>query len=254
MSGYISQRIEEIPVPGKPLGRHIEHDPRSRLFEQPRSTAVLTSVRHKRRIPVLDQLALGSCTGNAAVGCIGTAPLYGRLPANHPVLNEAFAVKVYTAATKIDGVPGQMPEEDTGSTGLAVAKVLLSQGLIRGYNHTFSTDQALQALVKQAVIIGVNWYEGFDEPGAWGLVQPTGQVRGGHEFVVDEIDVENRLVWATNSWGPGWGVNGRFCFSWDTLDRLLAEQGDVVVPLRLYATTAAPSLLTRVRQWFTCNR
>jgi hypothetical protein len=33
-----------------------------------------------RRIPVLDQGDLGSCTGNAATGVLGSEPFYGTLP------------------------------------------------------------------------------------------------------------------------------------------------------------------------------
>lgn len=235
MPDIYRRRIEEQLVAGKPLGRHVEHDPRSRdfVYGPSRSLTPLVTKMHPRRIGVLDQGLLGSCTGNAAVGAIGTAPLYGRLPEGHPALNQTLAVRVYSDATRIDGVWGEMPASDTGSTGIAVAKVLTSMGLAAGYQHTFSIDGALRALVRQPVLLGINWYEGFDLPNSSGRAWPSGELRGGHEIVLDGIDVENRLVWATNSWGKYWGLQGRFCFGWWALERLLAEDGDVVVPLRL---------------------
>ena len=42
----------------------------------------------------------------------------------------------------------------------------------------------------------------------------------------DSHYAENELVIAENSWGIGWGLNGRFSFSWTDLDRLLQEQGE----------------------------
>lgn len=235
MTEIYRRQIEEQFVAGKPLGRHVEHDPRSKdfLYGPARSVTPLVTKMHPRRIGILNQGDLGACTGNAGVGAIGTGPLYGRLPVWHPELNQTLAVMVYTAATKIDGVPGEMPADDTGSTGLAVAKVLTSMGLANGYQHTFSLDGALRALVRQPVLLGINWYEGFDIPNSNGRVWVAGEVRGGHEVVLDGIDVEHRLVWGTNSWGKYWGLDGRFCFGWAALDRLLAEDGDVVVPLRL---------------------
>ena len=76
------------------------------------------------------------------------------------------------------------------------------------------------------VEVGVSWYEGFDKPDAKGLVKIAGTVRGGHAFELLGVDADKQLVWAINSWGPGWGLAGRFAFSWKDLDRLLREQGE----------------------------
>ena len=73
-------RIPEREVPGRRLGRHVRHDPRSLAYQVAAvDPATLTSVRHVRGIPVLDQGDLGSCTGNAAEGCLGSAPFLGTL-------------------------------------------------------------------------------------------------------------------------------------------------------------------------------
>lgn len=40
------------------------------------------------------------------------------------------------------------------------------------------------------------------------------------------LDVKAKTVTAINSWGPGWGIKGRFTFSWADLDRLLQEEGE----------------------------
>lgn len=216
-----------------PLGRKIEHDSRSRRFVAhaiPRD--LLVSKQWERMIPVWDQGLLGSCTGNAALGACGTQPLFSALVSDDlpdPIWTEDTAVAVYSQATQLDTFPGTYPPQDTGSSGLAAAKALLQMHYISGYTHAFDIDAALTALQNGPVITGVNWYEGFDTPDEDGLVRVDGEVRGGHEFIVDGIDVDNKLVWATNSWGPTWGVRGRFCFSWDDWERLLQEDGDVTV-------------------------
>ena len=236
----IQIHIDEQPVEGKRLGRHVNHDERSRLyaFSAPKANVIVTTT-HARISPVLDQGSLGSCTGNALVGALGTAPDFAALPTNHPTLDESLAVKVYSAATKVDSASGEYPPTDTGSDGLSVAKVAKSLGLISGYLHTFTLNDALNALMTQPVIIGVNWYAGFDNPDTTGLVRVSGAVRGGHEFELIGVDAEAKTVTAVNSWGTGWGVNGCFSFSWDDLDRLLSEQGDVIMLIPL--TAPAPS-------------
>ncbi|MEV5953720.1 hypothetical protein AB0M11_08075, partial [Streptomyces sp. NPDC051987] len=59
---------------GGRLGRHIEHDPRSRAYalSEDLLPSTYTSAVHTVRIPVLDQGSLGSCTGNAAEAFAGT--------------------------------------------------------------------------------------------------------------------------------------------------------------------------------------
>ncbi len=165
----VIRQIEEQVVPGRRLGRHVHHDPRSRLFAfQTQRAASYRSVRHTRHIPVLNQGDLGSCTGNACEGAIGTSGLFDALP---PALqpsgsdagaDEAAAVNLYSAATQVDPLAGSYPPDDTGSDGLSVAKAATAAGLISGYTHAFSLDAALQALMQQPVIIGIDWYQGFE--------------------------------------------------------------------------------------------
>jgi hypothetical protein len=247
----IYSRIPERRVPGKRLGRHVRHDPRSlRYLVEAVDPATLTSVRHVRGIPVLDQGALGSCTGNAAEGVLGTAPFLATLqglpgcPTPDADADEVQAVALYSAATSLDDYDGEYPPEDTGSDGLSVAKACQKAGLISGYRHATSLAAALTALQDGPVITGVNWYSSFDSPAADGTITigRHASVRGGHEFVVDELDVERKRVGFTNSWGTSWGVEGRAYMSWDTWERLLGEDGDVTafVPVTEPAPTPTP--------------
>ena len=168
--------IEEIPVEGKPLGRHVNWDPKSLQFRvQPMPARVLVSVRHRRILGILNQGSLGSCTGNAAVGALGTSPVFEGLMPDHPVLNQNLAVNIYSKATVIDPFGGTYPPTDTGSDGLSVAKVCQKMGLISGYLHATSLQGMQTALQDTPVIIGIIWYEGFDNTDANGLVKISGQ-------------------------------------------------------------------------------
>lgn len=224
--------IEVIPSTDPRLGRHIEHDPRSRDYAYaPRKALSQVNVRHVRSIPVFDQGNLGSCTGNAGLGCLGTDGYYDTVKSLVTDWSEAGAVKLYSDATAADDFPGAYPPDDTGSSGLAVAKVLKSRGWISEYRHAFSLDDALAALQERPVITGVNWYNGFFTPDVDGVVslKPGDTLAGGHEFVLDEIDWNKELIGAQNSWGESWGVRGRFYIPFDVYSQLLDQQGDVTV-------------------------
>lgn len=208
------------------LGRHVEHDPRSRDYPAELGTA--GTVRWRRYGAILDQGNTGSCTGNALAGALNTVPFHRSGHIEH----EPDAIKLYEAASVLDGIPGSYPPDDTGSSGLAVCKAAQRTGLITAYRHAFGIDQALAAVAVGPVITGVSWYEGFDAPDSKGHVAIGGQVRGGHEFEVVGYDARTQLVEAVNSWGREWGAKGRFLFTASDWARLLGEQGDVTVPVR----------------------
>lgn len=251
------------------LGRHVMHDSRSLRFlvtPQPRGT--LKSIRHFSKIPTLDQGDLGSCTGNAATknmsyGEFWTAQGDRILSTNDTDANETYAVGVYSAATAIDPWEGTYPPEDTGSNGLSVAKVLLSRKLINGYKHATSLDAVITALAEQPVITGTSWNYDMYRPDADGRIHITGPTQGGHEYVLDQLDMENERIWMQNSWGPGWGLEGRGYFTFADYEALLKDYGDATIfvpitepppePSEPPASNADKELAVKARLWLAGN-
>lgn len=233
--GIVVALLDEHVVEGKRLGRHVEHDPRSRNYAEGEvEAAALSSVAWQRLGGPFNQGQLGSCTGNAMAGALNTGPFQ---PGEPKVFVEADAVAIYEAATKIDNITGSYPPDDTGSSGLAVCKVAKSKGYIHGYGHAFGINAALAALQKGPVITGIPWYEGFDTPNAEGMVEIAGQIRGGHEIEVPTLELDGEdllssIVEPWNSWGLTWGIGGRFRMTARTWAQLLEQQGDVTVPHR----------------------
>jgi hypothetical protein len=235
-------RIPEYPGRGR-LGRHVHHDSRSLAYpyQPPAGTTIATQL-WTRSIPILDQGNVGSCTTNAGVGCLGTAPLYGALPAGVAPLNETLAVNMYSEEEK-DLYGTGYPPEDQGGDGLTTCKIMQRRGFISGYTHCFDLNAMLAALQAGPVMIGINWYDSFDSPvgsNALLVISPGAQVRGGHELAVRKIDPVAGLIGGDNSWGKLWGDNGSWQMALDTMNRLLAEQGDVTVPLPLSVPAPVP--------------
>jgi hypothetical protein len=248
-------KLDRIPSTDPRLGRHINHDSRSRQFAHRASGAPLSSHRWQRYAPVLDQGNLGSCTGNAAVGLLATGPNW-TIGVPHD-LNEDVAVSVYSQATKEDPYSGEYPPTDTGSDGLTVAKVCKERGWINGYTHAFSLNDALDALQTGALITGTNWLNDMFNPKSTGELVVSGNVAGGHEYIIDEIDVNKEIVWMQNSWGEGWGIKGRAWMHWGDWSRLLDDDGDVTVfvPLSEPAPVPTPPVDDKqfIRDWLAGN-
>jgi hypothetical protein len=215
------------------LNRHVHHDSMSKLYPFPTDGLTIQTVRHQRHGAVLDQGNLGSCTGNAGIGDLMTDPCAGTTNSPRYTLDETGAVQLYSDATAADGYPGQYPPDDTGSDGLTIAKVLKKSGLISGYQHTFTIDDALKALSQYPLMVGTQWMNSMFNPDANGVltVDKGSGVAGGHEYVVDEYDATRDMVGFTNSWGNGWGLAGRAYMKADDLGWLLEQQGDVIVLL-----------------------
>lgn len=229
----------KIVVPGKPLGRRVNHDPRSLRYTVA-ATGSVASVEWNRKVAIFDQGELGSCTGNAAAGVLGTDPFFGTV--QNLVINEKLAVALYSAATKLDDADGSYPPDDTGSDGNSVAKAARNANYISGWQHITSLDAAQTAIQSGPIITGVNWYEGFDSPDDDGVVTISGEVRGGHEFELVGYNADKKLWKAANSWGDSWGDKGYFYFSDVDFAQLLSEDGDATtfVPVSQPAPTPTP--------------
>lgn len=221
--------ITEHPVPGKPLGRHVEHDPRSREWPARLAApaAPLRTLRHRRYGGLFDQGDLGSCTGEAVAGAANTVPVHAK---GERVLKQPDALAIYELATRLDGFAGEYPPTDTGSSGLAAAKAAQRLGFVKEYRHAFGIDEAVRALQKSAVATGVSWYEGFDTPTPDGFIRFGGQVRGGHEFLVrGYVAARDPYVLCDQSWGPGFALGGHFKMFVRDWAALLLEDGDCTV-------------------------
>jgi hypothetical protein len=214
------------------LGRHVEHDERSRGFDiqtfLAQRSVTIRSVEWTRRSPIFDQGQLGSCTGNAIVGAMATDSLQRKGSSN---LTESDALDAYHWATVYDVFPGTYTPTDTGSSGNAAAKAARHLGMIQGYRWAFSIKSALQALMSGPFITGIAWREDMFYPDSHGVVRWTGAVAGGHEFCAVGYDSNKEIIKFANSWGTEWGANGYFFMPVTEFERALKARGDVTIPV-----------------------
>lgn len=233
-SGVLYHRLDEAPHAGMRLGRHLELDARSLEFmvenDLDAMTGTLRNRTWPRHIPILDQGALGSCTGNAGTGALGTDPYFTAVGRDIPLLDEEYAVDLYELATHADGYPGSYPPDDTGSSGLAVCKVLRARGLIGGYRWARTAHGFLRLLQAGPVLQGMPWYRSFFEPNAAGFIDadphwPSSGLAGGHEVEALEVELDphdlySSVITYANSWSASWGDAGFFRMRLRTYEQL----------------------------------
>lgn len=218
---------------GHGLGRLVEHDPKSRAYPMRALWAGLEQAagpRTKtwRRGGAYDQGSTSQCVAFTGKGMLNSAPLSAAV--DYDVRSRYQTDAFYSGAQLNDQWPG---EDYDGTSALGLCKYLVNVGLLREYRWCFGLNDVLLALSYEGPVgIGIGWRTGMWGTDSDGFVHATGVDEGGHEVELIGVNVPGQYVVGMNSWGPGWGVNGRFKLSWDDLGVLLADYGDAVVLLK----------------------
>jgi hypothetical protein len=239
-SGQLYLKFDEDVHESMRLGRNMWLDGRSLAYmvenDVQEMGKSLRDCEWERVLTVLDQGQLGSCTGNAGTGALGTQPFYDAVGSavlpkpDDGTAAEEFAVQLYSDATVADAYPGIYPPDDTGSSGLAICKVLKSRGTIDGFRFARTAYGFLRLLQNGPVLQGMPWYNAFFTPDPQGFIDsdPTwasSGVAGGHEVEavaveLDTTDAFSSVITYVNSWGSNWGDSGRFRMRLRTYEQL----------------------------------
>lgn len=139
---------ERIPSSDPRLARHVRHDDRSRAYPFDTAGLSIVSAKHTRRIGVLDQGSLGSCTGQAGIGCLGTDPFYATLTlptlikTTRPYLTmeEADQVKAAFESAARTGRPLVLSGEWQVIPGRTMPYSLDEDGAVALYSAATATD------------------------------------------------------------------------------------------------------------------
>lgn len=181
--------------------------------------------------PCFDQGSLGSCTANAAIGCLVCEPFWRP----DTSFTETDCVTLYELETRLDDaqVPGHYPPDDTGSTGVWSMQALEQQRRIVDFRTATTAMQVLQLLMDGPVSIGVRWYRSMFRPDGSNriVVDPRSGIAGGHEVCLVGCDAGGQTVRVRNSWGTGWADGGHADLGWGELDVLMSLGGDAVQPV-----------------------
>jgi hypothetical protein len=136
--------------------------------------------------------------------------------------------ELYQQAQKVDEWEG---ENYDGTSVRAGAKVLQDNGYIKEFRWAWDLQTLIDAvLTKGPVVVGTTWYEDMFYPKD-GVVKVGGSAAGGHAWLITGVNTKTRLFRAKNSWGQSWGKNGRFWISFDDMDTLVKDYGEVLLAI-----------------------
>lgn len=132
---------------------------------------------------------------------------------------------LYNEAQKIDMWPG---EDYDGTSVRAGVKVLKSMGFVGGYNWSWDIDTTVNALLTLGpVVVGTWWHRDMFYPNENGVITATGDKLGGHAYLLDGVNVNKEIIRIKNSWGRSWGKNGFAYISFEDMDKLIKDYGEV---------------------------
>lgn len=170
-----------------------------------------------------NQLSTPACVGFAWAHWLNAAP----------TVNYLDPQGLYKFSKYFDEWQG---EDYDGTSVRACAKVLQSLGLIKEYNWTWSVNNVANAILEYGpVVVGTPWYEGFMEPDEEGNVSIYGNVLGGHAYVITGVNLNEGKLRCKNSWGKEYGKGGRFLMTFETMQRLLDEDGEACIATEIKA-------------------
>lgn len=169
-----------------------------------------------------NQGAKPQCVGYSLAHWLENSPITHK--SAPPVVQPSI---IYNQAQLIDEWPG---EDYDGTSVRAGAKVLQGMGFISSYLWAFDLATMIDAvLVKGPVVVGTNWYNQMFHPNAEGHIKIDGGIAGGHAYLINGVNTKTKLFRIKNSWGQGWGIKGRAWISFADMERLIHEDGEVLI-------------------------
>jgi hypothetical protein len=185
--------------------------------------------------PVLDQGQYGTCVGNGLAQFLNTNPIDDKFTegmGQSATSGGPYARALYYEATVLDGAPDDPDAPGGGQQGANVRsgmKALLNRKRIAAYAVASTLDDIKTYMHsgKGSMVVGTNWTNDMFNPDVNGYVKPTGSLAGGHCYLlVGDLPSEGAFLFQ-NSWGSGWGKNGRFKMKYADFQTLMNQQGEV---------------------------
>jgi hypothetical protein len=231
----------------------------------PRQHPDRARVMHPAHLPILNQDDVGACEAFQGVDALGCTPLYrtaellGLSTVGHnPGYTKADALAdvafrwydVITHDDEFDGAytyngsPNRSPHgsgDDTGTSTLALCRMLKARGLITRYEWITGgdVDLVLHHLDHggddgrgTVILTGWGWTQSMCQPGPAGIITTRGPDIGGHATILRGFDRRERLIVGRNHWTATWGSAGEYAIRFEDVANRMAEGGDQAVIYR----------------------
>lgn len=212
------------------LGRRLEHkDPRNRKYALPLREARYMPRRWRYwwNQPVLDQGGTPWCVGFAGMHWLHSGPVTNLRPPFSPGW-------LYRWSQERDEWEGSSYD---GTSALGLMKTLQWKGYVTEYRWAFDVETIFNWLLTSGpLLFGSNWFYSMftpDDNEGFMKVDPASGSVGGHQYVLIGANRDKPCPDGTvgavrilNSWGAGWGDQGRAWLSRADLRMLFEDGGD----------------------------
>lgn len=194
----------------------------------------------------LDQGSEGRCVEYSLCHELLAVPVGVRYEFIQKIL---FGKLIYWAAQMEDpwpggSYPGAVPQEE-GTSVQAGTKVAARLGFYGEYRWALNATELARYMVYKGggpAVIGINWYGDMFTPDENNFSRiGNSNIEGGHAICVVGVhvrrapggfDFDQSFFVLHNSWGANWGKNGRCRVSWADMERLIQEEGEVMLPIQ----------------------
>lgn len=229
----MSMSPNDFPILEHGLGRRPAPDPRDQgyqlrtLLAAPLAEAPAKLFRYWNQMGWWgDQGPTSQCVAFAWAHYLEDGPV--TQPGKGPILAPA---SIYAEAQKVDEWPG---EGYDGTSVRAGAKVLQKVGFVSTYAWAWDLNTVIDSVLAAGpVVMGTNWYRSMFDPDPEGIVEISGPLAGGHAWVINGANRTAGLVRCKNSWSRSWGKKGNFYLSFESLARLIAEDGEACMAVEV---------------------
>jgi len=125
------------------------------------------------------------------------------------------------------------PLKEDGSYIRSAAKVLKNLGKIDIYAFASNIEDIKYWIInKSPILAGTMWTEGMMTPDANNFLTISGEVVGGHAYLLNEW-TSNDYIGIQNSWGENWGKNGKAYISAADFQKLFLSGGEALATVEL---------------------
>ena len=216
------------------FGRGYSKDKRDRNYELRRRSTTRTFRYWNANGWWGDQGYTSQCVGYGWAHWLEDGPVTHPGPA--PIVKP---LSIYREAKQVDEWPG---EDYDGTSVRAGAKVLQARGFVGEYRWAFSIGAVVNCLLERGpLVVGTDWYEGMADPEErdGGFIRATGDIVGGHCYVLNGVNTKQDKLRVKNSWGRQWGNGGHAWLSFADFAKLLREDGEACLAVEQHPVLSA---------------
>lgn len=178
-----------------------------------------------------DQGSTPQCVAYAMLHLLSDGPIRHK-NSTHPLVEPSI---LYREAQDRDEWEGN---DYDGTSARGACRAMLERGLIHSYLWAQSTDEIIKALLTLGPVgFGTWWHESmfdpelrtFDNGRTRPMLEPDGVRVGGHEILLNGVNLDAGVVRVKNSWGREWAFEGHAWMTFEVLDQLFVDDGDAVI-------------------------